>query len=116
MLSASLRDLLRAPRLANVHRAVEAAVVFTKPTAVCEASRCFVSQAEHLICGEVLELSNSPSANSLCVLHCVTLFDIIRLEVSVCSIMNTDCSAIGVIAFSVVSQCLKSEKSVAQLN
>ena len=76
---------------------------------LCYASRCFVLQAEHLICGEVLALTNNTSA-SCYVLHCVTLFDIIPLEISICSLMNTDLFAIGVISVSDASQFLKSEK------
>lgn len=63
---------------------------------LCNMSRCFVLQAKHLICGEVLALTNNNSA-SCYVLHCATSFDIIPLEICVCSIMNTDCFAIGVI-------------------
>lgn len=79
------------------------------------ASHYFVLQAEHLICGEVLALTNNTGA-SCCALHCITLFDIIPLEISICGIMNTDCFAIGVISVSDASQLLKSEKSEAQLN
>lgn len=39
----------------NVRPAVEKMAVFTKTATVCEAVRYFVSQAEHLICGEVSE-------------------------------------------------------------
>lgn len=56
---------------------------------LCNPCHCFVLHAEHLICGEVLALTNNTSA-SCYVLHCITLFDIIPLEISICSIMNTD--------------------------
>lgn len=77
---------------------------------LCNVSHRLLLQAEHLICEEVLVLTNN-TCSSCDVLHCVTLFDIIPLEISVCSIMNTDCFAIGVISFSDASQLLKSEKS-----
>lgn len=54
-------------------------------------------------------MTNNTSA-SCYVLHCVTLFDIIPLEISICSLMNADLFAIGVISVSDASQLLKSEK------
>lgn len=60
----------------NARWAIEKMAVFTKTTTVCEALRYFVSQAEHLICGEV---SNSQTRLVrvlwAVVLHCATLFD-----------------------------------------
>lgn len=54
------------------------------------ASRCCVSQAERLICGEVFALTNNRSTRCY-VPHCITLFDMIPLEVSIFSIMSADC-------------------------
>lgn len=79
---------------------------------LCNASHCFALQAEHLICREVLALTNNTS-ESFYVLRCISFFDIVPLEISVCSIMNTDCFAIGVISVSDASQLLKPEKSAA---
>lgn len=94
MLSASRGDLLHPLRLTT--------------------ARCFVLQAEPFICGEVLTSTNN--SGSCYALHRMTLFDILPLEISICSLMNTDCFAIGVISVSDASQLLKSEKSAAQLN
>lgn len=60
-------------------------------------------------------LTNNSGA-SCYVLHCITSFDIVPLRMSVCTIMNTDCFAIGVISVSDASPLLKSEKSEPQLN
>lgn len=101
------------PRFSNTHLAFEKTVVFTKMTTVQGVSLLCLG-ARRLICGEVLELSNITSASRMHAPHCVTLFHIIPLEISICGLMNTDCFASRVI--SVSSRLLKPEKSGAQLN
>lgn len=107
VLSPSLGDLLCSPRLAHSEQLIKQQRLPRRQ--LCNASYCFVLQAEHLICGEVLALTNNTSA-SCNVLHRITLFDIIPLEISICSLMNTDCVAIGVISISDASALMKSEK------
>lgn len=72
-------------------------------------------QAKHLICGEVVALTNNTGA-SCYLLYSVTHFDISPLGISICSVINTDCFAVGVISASEASRLLMLEKSEAQLS
>lgn len=57
----------------------------------------FVLQGKRFICAEVLALTDNSSV-SCYILQCITLVGLIPLEVSIGSIVNTDCLALAVSA------------------
>lgn len=71
VLSPSLGDLLCSPRLAHSSQLIKKQRLPRRQ--LCNVSHCFVVQAEHLICGEALALTNNTSA-SCYVCHCIILW------------------------------------------